>query len=282
LESLIFYAIAKAAQEYVRQNVVGPISRHTVNTYGDDIICPKYSSTLTIKLLKICGFETNEKKSFTEGPFRESCGGHFFNGIDISPFYIRKPVDTVSRMIWLLNTLKRYLEVDGIADLRTQSLWLKLKRKYVPRFLWGGKNSFSVCALHTYDEPRLLLTRTEQKRDIDGIPAILRNFQFNNKVISFNDIMYQDYGVRVEKRAIPIELTLRDQALLSVEKGNTPSTQYERDIAEMQSNDLMLEFEEDSGIQIVNMRLCPKLSVKRNFTNEHAPVYYPIELGATG
>lgn len=263
LESLIFYALVKASRDWVRHNVAVPAKRHTVNVYGDDIICPAYSSSLTIKMLNICGFTTNEKKSFSTGPFRESCGGHYFNGFDVSPFYIRTPINSVSRMIWLLNTLKRYLMINGNADPRFENLWLTLKRKYVPRILWGGKNSRSICALHTYDEPRLIITRKEKKRSINGVCAILRNFQFNQQVIQFDNLLFMRYGVTVPTSS-----------------GKTDSKSYQ------QAKDRLSDIDQDTGLasdntEIVVMDAKIIYAVKQNYTNPFEEVYYPIELGAT-
>lgn len=263
LESLIFYALVKAARDWTRQNVAVPAKRHVVNIYGDDIICPSYSSSLTVKILNICGFTTNEKKSFVAGPFRESCGGHYYNGYDVSPFYIRSPVNSVSRMIWLLNTLKRYLKVNENADPRFENLWLELKRKYVPRILWGGKNSKSVCALHTYDEPRLIISRIEEKRSINGVCALLRNFQFNQQVIPFDNLLFMRYGVTIPTWS-----------------GKTDSKSYKQ--AEERLSDMAeITGEVLDNTEIVVMGAEVKYAVKHNFTNSFEEVYYPVELGAT-
>lgn len=79
LETLIFYAIAKACCE----------SDETVSAYGDDLIVPTHRVELVIKSLQCAGFVINTDKSYTSGPFRESCGGDYFRGTDIRPFYLR-------------------------------------------------------------------------------------------------------------------------------------------------------------------------------------------------
>lgn len=78
LESLIFYALAKAACE--RDDVV--------SIYGDDIIVPTARYDKVVKVLSAAGFEVNTSKSYSSGPFRESCGGDYYLGIDIRPFYL--------------------------------------------------------------------------------------------------------------------------------------------------------------------------------------------------
>lgn len=58
--------------------------------YGDDIICDSRITSNIIERLQSLGFEVNVGKSFM-GPqaFRESCGGWFFNGHDITPFQFK-------------------------------------------------------------------------------------------------------------------------------------------------------------------------------------------------
>lgn len=86
VESAIFWAATKAATEY-----------HGLKTptgiYGDDIICHTRVATTLIEALEYLGFEVNTDKSFISGPFRESCGGHYFKGVDVTPFYQKRLVD---------------------------------------------------------------------------------------------------------------------------------------------------------------------------------------------
>jgi hypothetical protein len=58
--------------------------------YGDDIIIPVDEYDGFCSLLERAGFIVNHDKSFAEGPFRESCGGDYYEGRDITPFYIKK------------------------------------------------------------------------------------------------------------------------------------------------------------------------------------------------
>lgn len=82
LETLIFWAIADSCRDYLS-------CEGHVSVYGDDIICPSACSSLIIEMLALAGFRTNEQKTFVTGPFRESCGGDYFNGYDVRPFYLK-------------------------------------------------------------------------------------------------------------------------------------------------------------------------------------------------
>lgn len=100
LESLIFLALVYAVHPSMR---VG----HDVSVYGDDIILPASQATRLVELLSIVGFKTNVEKSFITGPFRESCGKHFFNGRDVTPFYLKKVVRTIPDLYWFANSIRR-------------------------------------------------------------------------------------------------------------------------------------------------------------------------------
>lgn len=84
LESLLFWSVAKACTELLE--VEGDVS-----TFGDDIICPTGASSLLTKVLTELGFLVNNEKSFTAGPFRESCGADWLEGNSIRPYYGKKP-----------------------------------------------------------------------------------------------------------------------------------------------------------------------------------------------
>lgn len=61
-------------------------SRYAV--YGDDIIGPTDDYTAISDILERAGFKINHLKSYCTGTFRESCGGDFDNGVDVTPFYL--------------------------------------------------------------------------------------------------------------------------------------------------------------------------------------------------
>ncbi len=132
LESLLFWALTRAVAFH--SGIKGRIS-----VYGDDIICPAALYERLVTTLSFFGFTVNAKKSFHEGPFRESCGKHYHHTQDVSPFYVRKvPVD-VSDWIHLLNNLRKwsYDASLGICDPRYEPLWT-LFSELVPKPLHGG------------------------------------------------------------------------------------------------------------------------------------------------
>lgn len=86
LQSLIFWALSTACQETFAD-------ARKVSVYGDDIIVPAQSVPRVIEVFQYCGFEINTLKSYWEGPFRESCGGDYYRGVNIRPIYLK---DTLS------------------------------------------------------------------------------------------------------------------------------------------------------------------------------------------
>lgn len=102
LESLIFWALCSSVLDYSKT------SERRLGVYGDDLIFSTDICDLALDFLTFCGFTVNRKKSFTAGPFRESCGKHYFRGYDVTPFYIREDVTSPPRVIWLANSIRRH------------------------------------------------------------------------------------------------------------------------------------------------------------------------------
>lgn len=147
LESLLFYSIARACAYY--HGVKG-----TISVYGDDIIAPTELWDPLVEALSFCGFSTNERKSHYTGFFRESCGKHWYGGSDVSPFYLRRPLDRVSDLILILNQLTSWSSrCFGVVDPRYEAIILKY-REYVPEHLWGGQDLTSRSSLVTGHKPR--------------------------------------------------------------------------------------------------------------------------------
>jgi len=100
LESLIFWALASSTVEDL--GVVGPVS-----VYGDDIIVPRQAYDSVVEILRVCGFEVNDDKSFKDGNFFESCGKHYHRGRDVTPVYQKNLVKDPSEVVRAHNRLIR-------------------------------------------------------------------------------------------------------------------------------------------------------------------------------
>lgn len=153
LESLVFWALARAT--LLLSDVKGVVS-----VYGDDIIVPTCVSARVINILRWTGFTPNVKKTFRKGPFRESCGGHYYSGHDVTPFYLRRPFKDVSDLILFLNQFRAWIirvgadELDGgwVRPNNYVKLWYDLAA-FVPKALRGGWDVTSRTQLASRDRP---------------------------------------------------------------------------------------------------------------------------------
>lgn len=102
LESLLFWAICKSVISLFKP------TRTQLVVYGDDLIVSSEVYQTVVWMLEYSGFTVNLEKSFNTGPFRESCGKHYFLGVDVTPFYIRDDVKDPSRLIWFANSVRRW------------------------------------------------------------------------------------------------------------------------------------------------------------------------------
>lgn len=110
LESLIFYAIALVVADKVSGETGYLINAADVSVYGDDIIIPRRMEREMKLALQLCGFLINKEKSYSVGPFRESCGVDYFLGVNIRPFY-KKDRWTNARVVGLLNYDHEHLDL---------------------------------------------------------------------------------------------------------------------------------------------------------------------------
>ncbi len=129
LESLIFLACALTAVPDGRVNI-------NVAVYGDDIIVPSRDAPRTLLYLDAMGFTPNTSKTFYSGPFRESCGGHYLNGVDVTPLYVKEPINTVPRLYWFANQVRRFSRLSYGLDARFKPTW-DLTVSRLPRAVRG-------------------------------------------------------------------------------------------------------------------------------------------------
>lgn len=137
LESLLFYAMSVAVVEEL------DLDTSFVSVYGDDIVIPTGAYTLLEEFFQCYGFLVNNDKSYYKGPFRESCGKHFYNGVDVSPFFFRGNVEDVQDLYHLYNGLSEWSCRTGINLSKSieyvGGLIPKADRLYVPDS-WGTRS----------------------------------------------------------------------------------------------------------------------------------------------
>ena len=65
---------------------------HGISAYGDDLVVPTAGALAATDYLESFGLKVNRRKSFWTGEFRESCGGDFFRGYDITVVRLREKI----------------------------------------------------------------------------------------------------------------------------------------------------------------------------------------------
>jgi hypothetical protein len=99
VETLVFFIIALSAVISVKgisgSSLVQAAHRwaRAVSVYGDDIVVPSDCCSSVVARLEALGLKVNVGKTFKQGPFRESCGGDYFKSYDVTPKYLRRPLD---------------------------------------------------------------------------------------------------------------------------------------------------------------------------------------------
>jgi len=123
LETVLFMAVCMTAITMAGGN---PKPGINVYAFGDDLIVPTKYSKEVIAALTYFGFSINVDKTFTEGPFRESCGGDYFSGRDVRPFFLKKEVNEPQHFISMANGIRRMAD----SGHRYSHRWDRLKRSW--------------------------------------------------------------------------------------------------------------------------------------------------------
>lgn len=146
LESLIFWALASACTE-VRGG-----DQNCVSVYGDDIIVPSMVYEPLTYVLTYCGFFVNGSKSFSSGPFRESCGADWLSGNDVRPIFKKDRI-----------TLQWLFTFHNWALRRGESSLAAIARSFIPKDfqLFGPDGYGDGHLLGSYD---LIYNRKQRRR----------------------------------------------------------------------------------------------------------------------
>ena len=105
LETLIFWALCSS---------VCP-DGSVISVYGDDIIVESAYYDDVISALRLLGFIPNPDKSFGSGPFRESCGADFWDGVSVRPVFLTA-APCVQELFRLHNWAKRVGYLPSLID----------------------------------------------------------------------------------------------------------------------------------------------------------------------
>lgn len=96
LESAVFLTVVFLGIESASNKPLSHIDirrlRGRVRIFGDDIIVPVDYVESVVSALESYGFKVNHGKSFWTGKFRESCGGDYYGGDDVSIIRLRTEI----------------------------------------------------------------------------------------------------------------------------------------------------------------------------------------------
>lgn len=130
LETLIFLGLILALCPSHRGQDPGTdqklVPGVNVFVFGDDIIVPTSISKDVMSCLSFFGMTVNKRKTFVDGPFRESCGGDFFNGVDVRPHFLEESPSEPQQLISLANGLFRSNKGENVRSCRTRGAWFSI------------------------------------------------------------------------------------------------------------------------------------------------------------
>lgn len=137
--------------------------------YGDDVLIEKERYPAFLALTAFLGFSINVSKTFIDGPFRESCGKDYFNGVDVTPVYIRGVDQRKASLCHLVNSLGplTYPEGELLAYLKL------IQQEFQLPFVPFSENTMSGVWLKTrHCHERGILVQVEHSRPCN------RQFEF--------------------------------------------------------------------------------------------------------
>lgn len=128
LETIIFFGLLRTAAF-----IHGMSIRHKdIKVFGDDLIYPKELTATVRKIGSAVGFITNVEKSYSDGPFRESCGGDYLDGVNIRPVYLKQDFDSAHGCTVMANLIYELYLRHNVVLPRCYGVWKRLiRRAYV-------------------------------------------------------------------------------------------------------------------------------------------------------
>lgn len=140
IECLVFACICEYA---LRKSAIRRVNV-PYSVFGDDLVVRKEITRPVMLTLSACGFVINESKSFTRTDllFRESCGGEYFGGVEVTPMRLGRNFSAESPSPKNPNVFQAYIDCANRAymfGLRKTRLWfvhklINLPEKLRPRF----------------------------------------------------------------------------------------------------------------------------------------------------
>jgi len=198
IETLVFWSLAVASIKLCRASESFRSCASLVRVFGDDIIIPNDQSFETlIGTLSTIGCKPNMSKTCYATPFRESCGGEWFNDGDV----------TIIR--------NKHYHYSGTRKLSIYPVLLNLQRKF---FLQKSFNTALLLRNWAREIYPVMEIEPSKLRHLHGEVVDLPNFAYGD-TSSINDVPYRwnkDYQ-RLEART---PVSIQKTRSWSVEDGS--------------------------------------------------------------
>jgi len=149
-------------------------ARSSILVYGDDIVVRTKYFNLTSAILTHYGFVVNTTKSFSRGHFRESCGGDFYKGANVTPTRLRKIrktgcVGLDKRFGLAAQYVKHANELSANLLFHTAEYWYTLAEKTLGKLPYGTSDAPYLCRLSASPEEAALYS---DARLLDGYQRV--------------------------------------------------------------------------------------------------------------
>lgn len=179
--SLPHLTLSKSARRPGQKCPITPYG-DDVSVFGDDCILP---SAVVPRFLEVCsavGFVVNSDKTFYKDEnFRESCGGDFFRGRDVRPFFLGAFPERQTRPL-----MESYLysTINGVIS------------KYIQYFGTVG---------YLYDKTLLKYLFSCLLRVTDKVKFVPRDYPEDSGITSLEDIMRFQYCYRIPVSPVSVD-----------------------------------------------------------------------------
>lgn len=102
-ETVVFYTFLQSIRDLHFD--YEQIPNLSLRAFGDDLIYPSEMHQHVLKYASVFGWIVNKDKSFASGPFRESCGGDYHNGLNVRPVFSKNLLGTTVERMRLYNRI---------------------------------------------------------------------------------------------------------------------------------------------------------------------------------
>jgi len=154
LETLIFLAIIDTL-------CPGCKIGKNLSAFGDDLIFPVQFSKVVMSALRFLGMTVNVNKSYIDGPFRESCGGDYFLGRAVRPFFLKEFPYEPQHLIAFANGLRRATFGSIGRAFVVHRAWIRLLG-FLPTDISSCRGPEEIGDLVIHDESDRWVTRTRR------------------------------------------------------------------------------------------------------------------------